>query len=238
MRAFAHHDGGIFTSAYDNAGLGFAYDSKAVCSGEPVRCRLHRRKEISVVGLFDKMGDYFGVGLAREDMPSADELFFQAGKILYDAVVNNCDIVRASRVRVGVALARLAMRRPTRVTDAANALYVHGFNHRLKTGYFADLVLDVEAGLGLHGNTSRIVTAVFHAPQAAKEDFFRLQRARISDDSAHNESFRKSNPRANVRKSKRGEFRTLIKRSEIRSGKRYDETGSRHEEGILWLLYA
>ena len=130
------------------------------------------------------------------------------------------------------------MRRPSRVTDAANALYVHGPNHGLEASNFTDLVLDVEPGFGLHGNTGRIVTAILHAPQTAKKNLLRLQRARISDDSAHNESFRKSSPRANVRKNERGEFRASLKHSEIRSGKRRDEADSRHEKGILWFLYA
>ena len=64
IRSFAYHDGGVFASAHDNPGLGLAHNGEAVCASKSVRRRLHRREKISVVGLLDKMGYHFGIGLA------------------------------------------------------------------------------------------------------------------------------------------------------------------------------
>ena len=53
--------------------------------------------------------------------PVARELLAQLDEVLDDAVVHDGDAPRAVDVRVGVLLARLAVRRPARVPDAHTA---------------------------------------------------------------------------------------------------------------------
>ena len=118
-------------------------------------------------------------------MATALELFAQARKVLDDAVVYHGDVVGAGRMRMRVALARLAVRSPTRVAYAAGAHDIHGVDHVRKGGNLAHLMLHIDASGGLHGDARRIVTAIFHALKSAQQDVFDLERSGISDDSAH-----------------------------------------------------
>ena len=66
------------------------------------------------------MSDHFGVGLGREFRAFLLQLLAQLAIVLDDAVVNHRETIRGVGMRV--ALVRLAMRRPARVTDTRLAL--------------------------------------------------------------------------------------------------------------------
>ena len=67
----------------------------------------------------NQLRDDFGIGVAGERRAVLDEFFAQFTEILDDAIVNDGDAI--GRVRVRVALGRLAVRRPARMTDAGVA---------------------------------------------------------------------------------------------------------------------
>ena len=98
------------------------------------------------------MGNDFGIGLAREHVPAADEFFFERGIVLDDAVMHYGDIVRTGRMRVRVILARFAVGCPARMANAARAIDIHVLNHGFKASNLANLVLHVEAQRRLHGD--------------------------------------------------------------------------------------
>ena len=66
--------------------------------------------------IVDEMQHNLGVGLGVELGALLFELFAQLAEIFDDAVVNDGELV--GRVRMGVGLVRLAVRRPARVADA------------------------------------------------------------------------------------------------------------------------
>ena len=66
----------------------------------------------------DQLRDHLGVGVAAEDDALGDQLPFQGGVVLDDAVVNHGDQAVAGQVRVGVAIVGGAVRCPARVADA------------------------------------------------------------------------------------------------------------------------
>ena len=66
--------------------------------------------------VLDQKGGDFGVGLGRKPVALGDQLLAQRAEVLDDAVVHDRE-ARAG-VRMGVGLARLAMRRPAGVADA------------------------------------------------------------------------------------------------------------------------
>src|SRR5512134_2010912 len=64
----------------------------------------------------DQVSDQLGVGVGRDRMAVRLELGAQLAVVLHDAVVHHHD--RPRLVRMRVALGRLAVRGPARVTDA------------------------------------------------------------------------------------------------------------------------
>ena len=80
--------------------------------------RRHRfGRRLAVVHFFgDQMRDHFGVGLAAEFVAVLAELLAQLAEILDDAVVHDGHAL--GRMRVRVALARLAVGCPARMADA------------------------------------------------------------------------------------------------------------------------
>ena len=186
--ALAHHDGRVFAGAHDDTRLGVAHNRDAIRASQAISRLAHGLEQIAVVGLFNQMGNDFGVGLAREHVSATDELFFERGIVLNDAIMHHGDIIRAGRMRVRVILARFAVGCPARMANAARAVDVHALNHGFKAGDLANLVLHVEAQRRLHGDARRIVAAVFHALQAANQNVLRLQASGVSNDAAHREN--------------------------------------------------
>ena len=68
----------------------------------------------------DEMSDDLGVGLAGEDVSVGLELGLELAEVLDDAVMDDRQLLGG--VRMGVCFSRLAMRRPTGVTDADQAV--------------------------------------------------------------------------------------------------------------------
>ena len=89
------------------------------------------------------MRDDLGVGVRAEDNPLGLELLTQAPIVLDYPVLDHPKAAWTVEVRVGVALFRLAMGRPTGVTDAALPLRTLG----LETGgEIRELALSTQTG--------------------------------------------------------------------------------------------
>ena len=85
----------------------------------------------------DAVRDDLGVGLGAELVAVPQQLRAQLLVVLDDAVVDDRDAV-ARDVRVGVALARHAVRRPARVRDAEVAVRGVGVERVLELAHLAD----------------------------------------------------------------------------------------------------
>ena len=176
---------GILSRDRDDARLHVANSGKAV-GAHDARARIaQRRNEIALIGLFKKMGDDLGIGLAREHVPATFKLFAQLSEVLDDAVVHDGDMPAARSVRVRVRFARFAMRSPTRVPDAARALEIKMRQRVLQTRHLAFAMNDSKGVALLHRDASRIVTAVLKPCQTLNENALSWAFTSISHDSAH-----------------------------------------------------
>src|SRR5688572_19581910 len=136
------------------------------------------------------MGDRLRVGLALESVTPLQEEGAKLGVVLHDTVVNDDDAAVAAQMRVGVLVARLAVRRPARVTDASRAVErVGGGQRRLQVRDLA-LALGDDQRLVLavgreDADARRVVTAVLEVVEGSKKDGRRRLLARVANDSAH-----------------------------------------------------
>ena len=145
--------------------------------GERVRAlelgdgRAHRLEQVArdLQVVVDAVRDDLGIGLRRELVAGLDQLGAQFVVVLDDAVVDDRDAVLRD-VRVRVALARHAVRRPPRVRDAEIAVRGVGVERVLELADLADGAqpLDV-AGAVQHGDARGVVAAILEPPQALEE---------------------------------------------------------------------
>ena len=135
--------------------------------------------------MMDAMRDDFGVGLGAELVARALQLGAQLFVVLDDAVVHDGQAV-AGDVRMGVALARHAMRGPARVGDAHGSV-----NGRLIQRLLQHLHLAQGAQAGQvpgaveHGEAGRVVAPVLQAPQAFHQHRDDISPGDGPNDSAH-----------------------------------------------------
>src|SRR5262249_18388675 len=110
----------------------------------------------------------------------------ERGRILDDAVVD--DRVATGRVAVGmgVAIARLAVRRPAGVGDALHALEALR-PQGIELADAALLLGDVELALVADRDARRAGAAIFQAMQPFEQDGRGLPLADVADDSAHDD---------------------------------------------------
>ena len=102
----------------DRVGVVRVHDAQGVGALEPLERLGRGLLQVALVVALDQVSDGLGVGLRAQDVPCRAQLLAQLDVVLDDAVVHDGDLARAVDVRVGVLLARLAVRRPARVPDA------------------------------------------------------------------------------------------------------------------------
>ena len=137
---------------------------------------------------FDQVRDDLGVGLGLERVALALQFALQLEIVLDDAVVHHDDLAGAVTMRVRVLFGGPAVRRPSRVSHAVDAV------DRLDP----DRVLEVDElpcrspeldALGAHErHPRRVVAAVFHPPQPVQQHGHDGLRTDVSDDAAHDET--------------------------------------------------
>jgi hypothetical protein len=130
------------------------------------------------------VGDRFGVGLRREHVTVALELFAKLDEVLDDAVVDQGDAAGAVAVRMGVGVGGSAVRRPARVPDPRRAGDVVERKLLLEDLELPGLPHDVDAAVD-DGDTGRVVPAVLEPRQPVHQDGKRLLAADVTDDAAH-----------------------------------------------------
>ena len=120
----------------------------------------------------------------RNDDAAGLQLRAQLRGVLDDAVVNDREAVCAVAVRMRVAIARLAVRRPARVRDARRALQLLG-QLPLQLAHLALALVHAELVVARAGDARRVVAAIFESMQPFHEDGRRVALADVTDDSTH-----------------------------------------------------
>ena len=77
----------------------------------------HRSNEVPAVNLLQEVHNYFCICLGLKHMPLCRKIFLKRKVILDDAVMDNCKIAVAIRMRMSVYIRRTPVRSPARMPD-------------------------------------------------------------------------------------------------------------------------
>ncbi len=124
-----------------------------------------------------------GVGVGLEAGACGFQLGAQLGEILDDAVMHDRDAL--GHVRMGVALARLAMGRPAGVADAGPALQRLLGEQAFQVAQLALGAAALDMAVLHRGDAGRVIAAIFEAPQRIDEAVGDRRFSQDSNDSAH-----------------------------------------------------
>ena len=200
--AAAQNQRAVLAGGVDDARLVAEKDAQRIAAthahhhrANRVECALargHRRAaRIAVIAVKQQCGN-LRIRLGLEGVALAHESGLDFLIVLDDAVVHDDHALFAGIVRMGVDGARLAVRRPARMADAAAATHGGAGIGHLHQGLEPPLRLDnlhMVAVLVAHGNARGVIAAVFEPAQSVQQNRRRLTHADISHNSAHFLSF-------------------------------------------------
>ena len=169
LGALAHHQRGILARGHDGARLVGGHDGQRVRAHQALACGTDGGQQVGraiAQRLLDQMRHHLSVGVAGEGMPRRLQLLAQVGEVLDDAIVHHGDAAVAAGVRMGVGLARAAVRGPTRVADAARALEVEVPQRMGQAGNLALAVHHLKLAILVDGHSGAVVAAILKARQA------------------------------------------------------------------------
>ena len=126
----------------------------------------------------------FRIGFGSERDAGGLQFRSQRPRILDDAVVNDRESVGGIGVRVRVAIARFAMRRPARVRDAAGAFQLFG-QDAFQVAYLALSLHDGELAAATDGEACRVIAPILETMQSIHEDRCCVARSHIPNNSTH-----------------------------------------------------
>ena len=153
---------------------------------EPSQGGPDRVGEIAFVGVLDEVGHDLRVRLGLEDVSAGHQLVAQLAEVLDDAVVDDGDPAGAVAVRMGVEVARPAVRGPARVAEADAGTRRLAAEGVLEDRHLAGSLLHEQvAVLGDEGDAGGVVAPVLEPPQPVEQDGAGFSRSGVSDDSAH-----------------------------------------------------
>ena len=160
-------------------------DGERERAAQPLQRRLGRldRRQALIQIVADEVQHRLGVGLGLELVALGGELVAQLLEVLDDAVVHDGDAL--VHVRVGVALDRLAVRRPARVAEAGAALQGLVGEPQLQVLELALGAAAVEMAVLDGGDARRVVAAILEPPQRVDEVARHRLLPENADDAAH-----------------------------------------------------
>src|SRR5205814_2100490 len=138
----------------------------------------------------DQVRDDLGVGLGDEAVPLRLQLVLQIEVVLDDAVVDDDDLAGAVAMRMGVLLGRTSVRRPAGVADAVITGDRIGADNLFQVRQFAGAAAQIDRAVADHGDSRRVVAAIFEPPQAVDENRHDVLRSDVADNSTHRVSSR------------------------------------------------
>ena len=181
------HDRAAVARDDDRVGARCVEHGKPPGAGDQPQCRAHRFVEGMLRHRRDQMRQHLAVGLGAEGDAGALEPRAQCRGILDDAVVDDRDAVRPVAMRVGVLVARLAMRRPARMGDAGRTLEA-GRQQLFELAHPSFAFGQAQLACVGDRDPGRIVAAIFEPVQPLHQDRRCVAFADIADDAAHPQS--------------------------------------------------
>jgi hypothetical protein len=137
--------------------------------------------------LLDEVGNDFRVGFSDELVAQLGKFALELEVVFDDAVMDDDKAARAVAMGVGVLFSGAAMRCPAGVTDAKGALEGVLAENFFKVCELARCAPQLQRGAGraANCNASRVVAAIFEAPQPFNNDWNNLLRTYITNNAAH-----------------------------------------------------
>ena len=184
--AEADHHGRTFARRDDFIRIPPAQDGEREYAAQILDRGAHRTFQIAFEIFFDQMRDDFGVGLGRESVALALELFLERQKVFDDAVVDDDDIAGAVAVRMGVFFRGAPVRGPAGMADAVIAVDRIETQHVFQVAKFSRRAANAESiVVTVDGEAGGIITAILKAFEAVEDDGNGALRAHVPHDSAH-----------------------------------------------------
>src|SRR5204862_7718857 len=122
------------------------------------------------------------------------------------------DLAGAVAMRMGVLLGRTSVRRPAGVADAVITGDRIGADNLFQVRQFAGAAAQIDRAVADHGDSRRVVAAIFEPPQAVDENRHDVLRSDVADNSTHRVSSR-AWPKAESREPKAYRFTVAPSRS-------------------------
>ena len=155
-----------------------------VLSAEPAAHGQCRRREVAATA-GEQVRDHLRVGVRREAHAVALELSPELPEVLDDAVVHHGDAPTLVGVRVGVALDRRAVGRPTRVAEGEVPPQPGRVRLLGEVDELARRPHDLEVVAAVDSDPGGVVAAVLEVAERLEDHGYALSRTHVTDDAAH-----------------------------------------------------
>src|SRR5690348_4023095 len=179
------------TGSYDFLRVASGKDSEGEDSAELLDGFLHGIFErATIVVRLDKMGDDLGIGLSLEFVALRGELMLQLQVIFNYAVVDDDDFAGAIAVRMRVFFRRAAVSVPAREADAVHTFERRKTDSLLEISKLAGGAANFQVAiLADHGDSRRLLAAIFEPFQAVDHQRNNFFRADVTNYPAHDFRF-------------------------------------------------
>ena len=144
--------------------------------------RLH---EVAAINFLKQMRDDFRISLGTKFVTASQKFFLNRQIVFDNAVVNDDEISRAVRVRMGVAVGGSPMRRPARVTNPDRAFRQIISELVLERVEPSDRLFYKNFIAAINRNARRVVAAIFQLRQPVQKNRSRFLTANVSNYAAH-----------------------------------------------------
>ncbi len=169
-----------------HAGLPLRNHRDGITSANLFRRRAHRIRQMQFAFLhvhIDQVRDDFRVGFGLKLVAVFDQALLQLDVIFDDSVVHQDTTLGA--VRVGVLLGGLAVRRPTRVPDAAHPADGLLLQRLLQIDQLADAAANLDLLPALNRHAGRVVPAIFQLRQPVQQNWYCVLISHVANDATH-----------------------------------------------------
>ncbi|MCK9589757.1 MAG: hypothetical protein WC076_12205 [Terrimicrobiaceae bacterium] len=131
------------------------------------------------------VGQDFRVRLRHEGMAGFQKLFAEFLVVLDDPVVDEGEPPASIEVRVGIFLGDTPVRRPTGMADSGPAMHRALLDAFRKIRDAPDGLADFDRSPIQNGDTGRVISPVFQAPQPVEKHGERFRTANVTNNSTH-----------------------------------------------------
>ncbi len=182
--ADAQHHRAAVARHHDRVGLRRIQHGQPIGAADQPERRPHGGIERSGRHRGDQMRQHLGVGFRAEGDAFGFEPRPQCRGVLDDAVMDDRDAAGRVAMRMGVAVARFAMRRPAGMGDAGRAAEARR-QDLLEFAHPALAFGQAQLAAAGDGDAGRIIAAIFEPMQSLDQDRRRVALADVTDDAAH-----------------------------------------------------